>query len=102
MQEYYAEIQEASTEVIAISSESVNMTKRIIHDNGLKYAVLCDNKLQVIADYNVMDPNNSRIARPATYILNADGRVAWITLDPEKTRVPTTTLLAELSSMDRF
>lgn len=101
MQEYYTEIREAGAEVIAISSESVDMTKRIIHDNGLKYAVLCDNKQQVIADYNVLDPNNSRIARPATYILNADGQVAWLTLDPEKTRVPTTTLLAELSSMDR-
>ncbi len=78
------------------------MTKRIVQDNGLTYPVLCDNKLKTINDYNVIDPNNSRIARPATYILDENGTVAWITLDPEKTRVPTTTLLAELLSMDRF
>lgn len=100
MQQYYAEIQDAGAELIAISSESVDMTKRIIENNELKYAVLCDNKLTVINDYNVMDPNNSRIARPATYILNADGTVAWITLDPEKTRIPTTIILAELLSVD--
>jgi len=102
LQQYYAEIQSAGVEVIAISSESVDMTKQIVRDNGLKYPVLSDSKLKAISGYNVLDPNNSRIARPATYILNTDGMVAWMTIDPEKTRVPTTTLLAELSSMDRF
>ena len=89
MQQYDAKIQKANAEVIAISSEPIDMTKRIIEDHGLEYPVLADTKLQVIRGYNVLDPNNSRIARPATYILNADGTIAWLSLDPEKTRVPT-------------
>ena len=95
LQENDTKIQEAGAALIAISSENVDMTKRIVHHNEIEYPVLADTKLKAINDYNVLDPNNSRIARPATYILNADGTIAWISLDPEKTRVPTETIIAQ-------
>jgi peroxiredoxin len=99
LQQNDAKIQEAGAELIAISSETIDMTKWIVKHNGIKYLVLADTKLKAIRGYNVRDPNNARIARPATYVLNVDGTVAWISLDPEKTRVPTETIIAQINRL---
>ena len=49
-----------------------------------------------ITAYNVVDPGNNRIARPAAYIVRKDGTIAWKSLDAKAARVPTAQILTEL------
>lgn len=96
MQQNYAEIQAAGAELIAISSDNVGDTQRTVQNGGLKFPVLADEERETIAAYNVVDPSNKRIARPATYLLGQNGIVAWKSLNTVGARVPTAQILTEL------
>jgi peroxiredoxin len=96
LQQNYEKIQAAGAELFAISSENVTTTRRTIENEGLTYPVLADSNKVAITAYNVVDPDNKHIARPASYILKKDGTVAWKSLDKIGARVPTADILAEL------
>ncbi len=62
--------------------------------------MLSDEKRAAIDAYNVMDTGNMSIARPATYIIDTDGRVAWKFLDVKfDTRVSSEQILTELKKL---
>ena len=99
MQDNYAKIQAADAELIAISSDNEGDTKQTVQNHGLKFPILSDNDRAVINAYNVIDPGNDRIARPAAYIVKKDGTVAWKSLDTKAARVPTAQILTELGKL---
>ncbi len=99
MQENYEEIKNSGTELFAISSENVNLTKKTTENQGLTYPVLSDSYKDVINAYNVLDQTNETIARPAAYIISQDRTVAWKSLDTAAARVPTATILTELGKL---
>ncbi|RKU23652.1 hypothetical protein C6499_18065 [Candidatus Poribacteria bacterium] len=99
MQDNYAKIQAASAELIAISSDDAGDTKQTVQNHGLKFPVLADKDRAAITDYNVVDPGNNRIARPAAYIVRKDGTIAWKSLDAKAARVPTAQILTELGKL---
>lgn len=81
MQDDYDKIKAEGAELIAISSDTVDASKDTVNKEGLKFTVLSDSEKETIADYNVVDPSNKHIARPATYILNQNGVISWSFLD---------------------
>ena len=85
------------------SSLSVPMMKairkRTVQGSGLEFPVLSDKDREVIKAYNVLDPGNDRIARPASYVLRKDGTIAWKSLDGVAVRVPTAQILTELGKL---
>ena len=99
MQDNYAKIQAAGAELIAISSDNAGDTKRTVQNHGLKFSVLSDTDKKAITAYNVVDPGNNRIARPAAYVVRKDGTVAWKSLDAVGVRVPTAEILTELDKL---
>lgn len=99
MQENYEEIKGTGSELYAISSESVSITKKTTENEGLTYPVLSDTYKDVINAYNVLDQTDETIARPAAYIIAQDGTVAWKSLDSFSNRVPTATILTELGKL---
>ena len=99
MQKNYAAIQAAGAELIAISSDAEAATKQNVQNQGLKFVVLSDPDVKTISDYNVVNPANKRIARPASYVLKKDGTVAWKSLDGVAVRIPTAKILTELGKL---
>ena len=99
MQDNYAKIQAAGAVLIAMSSDSEGDTKRTVQNHDLKFPVLSDKDKVAITAYNVVDPGNNRIARPAAYIVKKDGTVAWKSLDAVGVRVPTAKILTELGEL---
>ena len=99
MQQNYAKIQAAGAELIAISSDNEGDTKRTVQNHRLKFPVLADKDRKAITDYNVVDPSNNRIARPAAYIVGKDGTIIWKSLNTKAARVPTAQILAELGKL---
>ena len=99
MQKNYAKIQAAGAELIAISSDDEGDTKRTVQGSKLEFPVLADTDREVIKTYNVLDPGNNRIARPASYVLRKDGTIAWKSIDGVAVRVPTAQILTELGKL---
>lgn len=99
MQKNYAKIRAAGAELIAISSDDEGDTKKTVQGGGLEFPVLADKDRGTITAYNVVDPGNNRIARPAAYIVQKDGTVAWKSLDAKAVRVPTAQILTELGKL---
>ena len=99
MQQNYAKIQAAGADLIAISSDSERDTRNTVQNHGLKFPVLADQAKAAITDYNVVDPGNSRIARPAAYIVKKDGTIVWKSLNGIAVRVPTADILTELGKL---
>ena len=100
MQKDYGKIQAEDAEIIAISSDNLADTKRTVQNQGIQYIVLSDSDKQAITAYNVVDPNNNRLARPASYILKTDGTIAWKYIDIRLgDRVPTAQILSELGKL---
>ncbi len=99
MQQNYAKIQAAGGELIAISSDNEGDTKRTVQNHELKFPVLADKDKKAITAYNVVDPGNNRIARPAAYIVGTDGTIIWKSLNAKAARVPTAQILTELGKL---
>lgn len=99
MQKNYAAIQAAGAELIAISSDGKAATKQNVQNQGLKFVVLSDPDVKTISDYNVVNPTNKRIARPASYVLKKDGTITWKSLDGVAVRIPTAQILTELGKI---
>lgn len=99
MQKNYAKIQAAGAQLIAISSDDEGDTKRTVQGSKLEFPVLADEDREIIKAYNVLDPGNNRIARPASYVLRKDGTIAWKSIDGVAVRVPTAQILTELGKL---
>ncbi len=99
MQKNYAKIRAAGAELIAISSDDQGDTKKTVQGSGLEFPVLADEDRAVVKAYNVSDPGNNRIARPASYVLRKDGTIAWKSIDGVAVRVPTAQILTELGKL---
>lgn len=99
MQKNYAKIRAAGAELIAISSDDQGDTQKTVQGSGLEFPVLADKDKAAITAYNVVDPGNNRIARPAAYIVQKDGTVVWKSIDTKAVRVPTAKILTELGKL---
>lgn len=99
MQQNYAKIQAAGAALIAISSDNEGDTRQTVQNHGLKFPVLADPDKEAITAYNVVDPGNNRIARPAAYIVRRGGTIIWKSLDAKAVRVPTAQILTELGKL---
>ncbi len=99
MQNNYSKIQAEGAELIAISADDEDETKTTVAELNLTFTVLSNVDLKTITAYNVLDQTNFEIARPATFIVQSDGTIAWGTLDLTGIRVPTATLITELGKL---
>lgn len=82
MQSSYENIKAAgAAELIAISSDTVRGIRELRADEGIDYLLLSDEDISTIDNYNVREQHgNPFLARPATFIINESGRIAWIDL----------------------
>lgn len=100
MQTGYENIKAQDAEIIAISADSQALTGLTKQNLNITYLLLSDENKEAIDAYNVIDTSSMSIARPATYIINQDGRVAWKFLDAKfDTRVSSDQILTELKKL---
>ena len=99
MQTGYEDIRAEGAALIAISADPLTVVDSTRQSLEITYPLLVDKDRKIIAAYNVIDPSNPNIARPATYIVNQDGRVASKFLDTIGTRTGPEHILAELKKL---
>ena len=81
MQEGYEDIQAEGAELIAISADPIATVTSTQRKLRITYSLLSDENTKTIDAYNVIDPSDTEVARPVTYIIDSDGRVVWKYLD---------------------
>ena len=99
MQAGYEDIRAEGAALIAISADPLTIVDSTQQSLEITYPLLVDENKKVIAAYNVIDPSDPDIARPATYIINQEGRVASKFLDDLGGRVGPDHILAELNEL---
>ena len=78
MQRGYVDIKDAgAAELIAISSDTQFGTSNTRQGLNITFQLLSDEDLQTISDYNVIQLPSKILARPAAYIINENGKIAW-------------------------
>ena len=80
MQSRLEEIRALDAEVVAISSDDVEACREIAEAYGLEFSLLADPEFQAIDAFGLRHEEGGMggdVARPATFILDREGRVAW-------------------------
>lgn len=100
MQDGYEGIKAAgANELIAISSDSQQGTASTRQNWSISYLLLSDEDIQAISGYNVKSTGNPFIARPATYIVDENGRIAERFLDGVYSRTDSDDIITALNGL---
>jgi len=71
-------------EVLAISADSNQESRKLCASRGYTYPFLSDVKAEVIRSYGVLHPRAGEdgrdIARPAEFLIDATGTIRWVNL----------------------
>ena len=99
MQTGYEDIQAEGAKLIAISADPVDLVDSTRQSLEITYPLLVDDDRKTIIAYNVLDPSDTKIARPATYIINEEGRVVSKFLNDIGSRIGPDEILTELKNL---
>ena len=100
MQEGYEDIRTEGAELIAISTDPLTLVDSTQQSLEITYPLLSDENRETVAAYNVIDPSDTDIARPATYIVDQNGRIIWKFLDTQGAgRLSSERVLTELKNL---
>ena len=79
-----ADFHQRRLEVVAISVDSPDESRKLCQARGYSFPFLSDPKALVIRQYGVLHPNGGGddrdIARPAEFLVDATGTVRWVNL----------------------
>jgi len=77
-----------NTQVFALSVDPLKQSQNIIEKMKLPFKLLCDEDKHVIDLYHLKNPfEHDGIAKPATFIINPEGKVCYRSLDGTANRV---------------
>ncbi len=101
MQTRIDEIRQVGAEVVAVSVDPSTTTQEKLGDSGIEFPLLADPDLVTIDAFGVRHPeggmDGTDIARPATFLIDPEGRIIWRELtDNWRIRLRPERLLAQL------
>ena len=104
MQSRIKEIRELDGRVLAISVDSQDQSQRLAESAKITFRLLSDPECEVIDAYGLRHQGASMdggdIARPAVFIIDREGKIAWRTLtDNWRVRVRPETILEQLKQL---
>lgn len=104
MQSRLKKIRGLDAEVLAISVESTDENQRLAESAGIEFALLSDPAAKVVTAFGLLHRGASMeggdIARPAVFIIDRQGKVAWRSLtDNWRVRVRPETIVSELEKL---
>ena len=100
MQAGYKDIQAEGAALIAISADSTSQVASTRKSLGITFPLLSDAELQAISAYNVVDPGNPAIARPATFLVDEKGKIGWKFIDEKfDARLDSDQIIEELKKL---
>ena len=97
MAQAYPQFQERNVALVAISVDDRTYAFQMADLVGAEYPVLADATRYVAETYGVYDLLNDKVAAPATFIIRANGGIAWRHIAEDITDRPASSdILAEI------
>ncbi|MCA1685605.1 MAG: peroxiredoxin family protein, partial [Planctomycetia bacterium] len=75
MQAGRRKFEEAGLQLVGISHDPVASLKKFVDVQKLPYPLLSDEGARTIKDYDIADPKDAGVARPATFLVDRAGLV---------------------------
>jgi peroxiredoxin len=90
----------AGAEIVAVSSDSIAQSEKLVASLSLPFALASDADLAVIKAWDLVDPMVGTYARPATIVVGRDGKIAkaWFPGD-WRVRVPPEDIVAAVKKL---
>ncbi|RLE22144.1 MAG: hypothetical protein DRJ65_14510 [Acidobacteria bacterium] len=107
LQSSYEDFRKAGAEVLTISVDDVEHNAKVVKSLSLEFPILSDAENEVIRDWGVVDKEGGiggvDIARPATFILDAEGIIRWRALASNwRVRSSPEEIIEAIHRMDRM
>ena len=104
MQSRLPEIKALGAEVLAVSADAPQESRKMAESAELEFSLLSDSEGKALDAFGLRHPGGSidggDIARPAVFIIDREGRVAWRELtDNWRVRVRPETVLEQLKTI---
>jgi peroxiredoxin len=77
LQEQYGAIQQAGVETVALVVAPIETVESWCQRAGIGFPVLADSQHQVSEAYGVYNLLGDRLAAPAVFVIDTDGRIVW-------------------------
>lgn len=98
LQKSYSTISNLDAEVLAISSDEIDISKDFAQEVKTQFPILSDPKADVIRAYGVFN-NILEIAKPATFIIDSWGIIRWKYVGKGIETVKSSTIIQQLKSI---
>jgi len=90
------------TRVFALSTDSPGQSANLVRKLKLSFTLLCDEDKKVVDLFDLRNPlEHDGIARPATFIINPEGKICYRSLDGTAKRVDLTDEMAFLEQLHK-
>jgi peroxiredoxin len=100
--DHYEAIRAAGAELVAVSVDSPAQSERLRRDLALPFPILSDAARRVVREWDVYNPRErGGIARPSVFIVDADRRILFQSLDGIRSRVAAAEVLSALQTPKR-
>ena len=80
LQEKLAEFQKEDAQILAISTDTSENSRKLVEKHNLSFPVLAKLGREVVDDYGLFFNEEKGSAEPAIFILRPDGTVAYVSL----------------------
>ena len=104
MQSIIEDIRALNGVILALSADTAQDNEKLSRRKGLDFVLLADPELKAIDDYGLRHSNGGPygdVARPATFIIDSDGRIVWRNLtDNWRVRVRPEPVLEQLRKIN--
>ena len=103
-QEHLAEFRARDTQILAISVDSNEESRKLSQSQGYTFPILSDPKAETIRAYGVLHANGGEhgrdIARPAEFLVDQSGTVRWVNMaESVLARLRPETVMQEVDQM---
>jgi peroxiredoxin len=97
--EHYKEIRAAGADLVAISVDKPSQSAQLRRELDLPFRILSDADRQVVRAWGVFNARDrGGIARPAVFIVDADRRILFESIDTVMTRVAASEIVRALQT----
>jgi len=102
IQKYHDTYTKLDTRVFALSTDSSRQSANLVRKLKLSFTLLCDEDRKVVDLFDLRNPlEHDGIARPATFIINPEGKIRYRSLDGTAKRVDLADELAFLEQLQK-
>ncbi|HET90231.1 MAG TPA: redoxin domain-containing protein [Chloroflexi bacterium] len=77
LQNNYQAFQNAGAEIVALAVSSVSAVNSARQTTGATYPMLADAQHQVAEAYGIYNLLGDKLAAPAVFVIDTDGRITW-------------------------